>query len=243
MAALSSLQRGLSPNVGLRLQSKFEIAALSRPLERVGGDWWTVRCVSETRIVVVVGDGGGHGMLGATSGAVAKAAVEALLRRNDDTQPATIVSAVDAAFDHLGSSWLFTTCVVAVIDCERGTASFVSSGHPFPYLIADDPETGWSCAAVVVRGAICGMGAVGERPPVTVPLRPGTTVAFYTDGLIERAAPARRALGHRGLAEVLVQAVPGTSLPLACDRVMRAAEACADADDDATLLLVRVPGE
>jgi serine phosphatase RsbU (regulator of sigma subunit) len=79
------------------------------------------------------------------------------------------------------------TCVVAVVDAERRTCRFANAGHMPPLLIRPD---GTSALVRLPIDPPLGVGTIlGGRTSYrgeTVEFEPGSTLLFYTDGLVER---------------------------------------------------------
>ena len=75
------------------------------------------------------------------------------------------------------------TVLLAVIDPAAATVDYASAGHPPPLVVAPGGE-----ASFLGGGRGVPLGAL-ERAPyttATAQLEPGSTLLFYTDGLIEQ---------------------------------------------------------
>ena len=100
-----------------------------------------------------------------------------------DPDPARALDVVD----HLMALELqeaFTTGLVAIVDPLRRSMSCASAGHPGPLMWAPDETV---ADPLLERGLPLGLGSMmAQRPGIqSIPLRSGTFVLFFTDGLLE----------------------------------------------------------
>jgi serine phosphatase RsbU (regulator of sigma subunit) len=114
-------------------------------------------------------------------------------------------------------------------------ALVANAGHPPPLQITGQDARYLDSPPELLLGA----GVDAPRSTVTVALPPGSTLLFYTDGLIERRD---RSLEHT-LAEVREAAVALVDLPLEqlCDKLL--SRFAATPSDDVCLLALRTPGK
>ncbi|MDH6119060.1 SpoIIE family protein phosphatase [Kitasatospora sp. GAS204B] len=126
------------------------------------------------------------------------------------------------------------TCLYAVYDPVSRTCTVASAGHPPPAVAHPDGSTEF---LPVVPGPPLGVGGLPFES-VKVELEPGSVLALYTDGLIERGEgdiDAGMAELTRRLAVVLAQDLP---LPETGQRII-AGLPPTRLQDDVTLLLAR----
>jgi serine phosphatase RsbU (regulator of sigma subunit) len=158
------------------------IAARYRPASRqstVGGDWYDVLVLDERRVVLVVGDVVGHGMVAAAAMGRLRTAFQAIARLSAD--PGTMVVALSNQVDSIPDSFC-TTVVCAVVDLATGELTWCRAGHTPPLLLrADGPE-------LLDEPCLPPLGVALDPAPVvqTRWLRPGDRVVLYTDGVVER---------------------------------------------------------
>jgi GAF domain-containing protein/anti-sigma regulatory factor (Ser/Thr protein kinase) len=176
-----ALQRALLPPelptiAGLELASRYVPAEGSG----LGGDWYDVFELPESRIAIVVGDVVGHGVAAAAVMAQLRTALRAYAAEGHE--PADVVGAVDHLMWQLGPSAM-TTVVFLLLDPVEETLEVVNAGHLPPLLI--DPDGGTHF--LDVEGAL----PLGTSPSETyrsrtVPFPAGAGIVLYTDGLVER---------------------------------------------------------
>ena len=180
-SAARTLQRSLLPTrfpavEGLELASRF-VAAEDFG---VGGDWLDVFRLPDGGIGVVVGDVAGTGL----RAAIVMGRLRSSLRAYaiESTSPAEALDRVDRKFAHFEPDELATILYLLVSpDLSHFTAA--SRGHPPPLIALDGQD-----AMVVDCSPRPPIGAHIATPGIniTCELPIGSTVACFTDGLIER---------------------------------------------------------
>ncbi|MHB1582283.1 MAG: SpoIIE family protein phosphatase [Acidimicrobiales bacterium] len=196
---------------------------------QVGGDWYDVIDLGAGRTALVLGDVMGRGVRAAAVMGQLRSAVRAFARL--DLPPADVLEYLDAVVRDLGGEQL-VTCVYGIHDAVDGTFTFANAGHLPPLLVA-----GGARATTLRRaGPPLGAGPL-SLPEDKLALAPGSMVALYSDGLVERrdrdleegiALLADQLLEHaHGHLPARVQALVDAVLP-------------DDPDDDVALLLARV---
>jgi serine phosphatase RsbU (regulator of sigma subunit)/anti-sigma regulatory factor (Ser/Thr protein kinase) len=207
--------------------------AASRPLQ-VGGDWYDVVELEDGRIALVVGDCVGHDLAAATVMGQVRSACRALLVENPS--PSAALQGMDRFAARLAGAQC-TTAVCAVLDPETGELVYSSAGHPPPILVHADGtrqilNDGHTIALGVRRNWV--------RPEARVTLPARSTLALYTDGLVER----RRAALDHGIDRVasVVQGAQASTLDELANQVMSDLAPIGGYQDDVVLLIYRHPG-
>lgn len=155
---------------------------------RVGGDWYDSFLLPDGALTVTVGDVSGHDR----RAVVAMAQIRNLLRGlayASELSPAAALADLDRAMQGLKVGSLATAIVARVeqtpSDAERGlrTLRWSNAGHPPPVLISPD---GAATLMETEVDLMLGVTPGAARADHTVTLEPGSSVVFYTDGLVER---------------------------------------------------------
>ncbi|MER6198330.1 SpoIIE family protein phosphatase [Streptomyces sp. NPDC001586] len=194
------LQRSLLPPATSE-RPALEAAGLYLPADAdsgVGGDWFDVIPLSSARVALVVGDVAGHGlhataMMGRLRSAVRAMAdlelePEELLAHVDDMvlQVAAEAESDDPDDADAGipvpSGPAGATCLYAVYDPVTRTCVMASAGHPPPAVVSPDGTVEY---VELSPGPPLGVGG-WPFEPVERELPPGSVLALYSDGLIER---------------------------------------------------------
>lgn len=234
-----TLQQALAPQVPSRVNG-MDVAMRYQPAgahAQVGGDWVDALALPDGRVCLVVGDVMGSGIPAAATMGRLRTALTALALHEHD--PARLLADLDAM---LLPGDLLATVGLAVVDAAAGTVDVYSAGHLPVLLAGPSPDDVRFVEPARMPPVGVGWSRNGGPPePVRVALAPGTVVALCTDGLVETRADAidvrletwRRCVADR---------VPlGASRSLVDDAAALVAAMDAEADDDVTLLLARLP--
>lgn len=146
----------------------------------VGGDWYDVVVLDETRTGIMVGDCVGHGLPAAAVMGQLRSAAQALLLRA--AEPAQVLTDLDL-FGRRMPAAMCTTAFCAVIDKATSTIRYSSAGHIPPIVIAPGNYLQLLDSAMSLP---LGTTADLPRPEAQMVLPAGATLLLYTDGLIER---------------------------------------------------------
>jgi PAS domain S-box-containing protein len=255
---ISLLPRNPPALDGLEVAYKYVPA---KPLEthgqgiqtQVGGDWYDIIPLSAGRVGIVIGDVEGRGARAAAVMGQLRAALRAfaqddkppaeILRRLDDwcraLEPTQVDSPGFAAADPPTVS-----CTYLVYDAWSRTLSFANAGHMPPLLVLHHEVSQLEITHQSVLLGVRGKGVPG-LPPYREEMRylpPGSTLVFYTDGLVDR----RQRLDGQGhysdneVQQMLRQAVRDAAGGSVED-IARAAEAAVpgEIDDDMAVVVVR----
>lgn len=225
-----TLQRSLLP-AQVPSTEELEVAvryAAGAADTEVGGDWYDVLEVGAGRLVIVIGDVMGRGVPAAAVMGQLRTAARTCAQL--DLRPAEVVDVLDGVLRDVDEDAI-ATCLYAAFDPHTRELRLASAGHPPPVLREAD---GSVRALEIEVGAPLGLGDPTRE--TTVRLRPGSTLALYTDGLVETRDDDLDA-GIAALCRTLA-AGPDDLEPLA-DAVMDAL--APNSADDVALLLVRVP--
>jgi PAS domain S-box-containing protein len=197
----------------------------------VGGDWYDAFPLDGGRVGLVIGDVVGHNI----GSASVMGQMRQLLRAYavDAMQPADVLLRTARAQARLLPDAL-ATVVYALLDPATGELSYANAGHPPPVWASASGQTGYLDDA---SGVMLGVPGEAEFTVGRRTLDPGTSLLFYTDGLIE---DRRRDItdGLSALAGVMGQ-VPSLSAEKTCATVQAALLGETPRADDVCLLAVR----
>jgi serine phosphatase RsbU (regulator of sigma subunit)/DNA-binding response OmpR family regulator/two-component sensor histidine kinase len=173
------LQRSLLPERSFDLEHLDVATFYEAGVEgtQVGGDWYDIIELGAGRTAFVVGDVMGRGVRAASIMGQLRSAVRAFAQL--DLPPAEILEHLDRMVQSLQGDQI-VTCVYAVFDATDQALRFANAGHLPPLLTSRDGTVEQLTAAGPPLGA--GYFGLGTQ---AVQLSLGTSVAFYTDGLVE----------------------------------------------------------
>lgn len=195
----------------------------------VGGDWYDVVPLDDTRVALVVGDVMGRGIPAASVMGQLRIGVRAFAL--EDLPPGEVLSSLDRLVETLDGDY-FVTLLYAVWDLERDTITFANAGH-LPPLLRMPHRT-----SVFLRGNQDSPIGVHGEPYRThhVDAPPGSALLLHSDGLVEH----RNLMLERTLGTLARITASGSAQPEAlADEVLEALPP--SEDDDVTLLVAHRP--
>ncbi len=234
-----TMQRYLLPQ--LPQLSGVEMTARYLPapdVSHVGGDWYDAFPLPCGDTALVIGDVVGHDL----EAAAGMAQLRNMLRAYTWAQehpPHRTIECMDQALEHISDVYMATLVLAHLTVNEAGgwELLWASAGHPPPLLIHHD---GIAHYLEEGSGVLLGTGVSRPRADARVALPPGSTLVFYTDGLVE----ARGQSLDTGLSRMRQHAasLAHRSLDSFADQLLERARPDTN-DDDAALLVVRVPAD
>ncbi|MEV6192049.1 SpoIIE family protein phosphatase [Streptomyces sp. NPDC051920] len=178
-ALAHTLQKALLPR-SLPTFSGLDVAARYLPAGHgvdVGGDFYDLIRLDHTTAAAVIGDVQGHNVAAAALMGQVRTAVHATA----GARPDEVLARTNRVLADLEPD-LLVSCLYAHIDLARGQIGLASAGHVPPLLHRPGESPG---VLEIDPGPLLGIGVDLPYPITTVPMPPGTTLALYTDGLVE----------------------------------------------------------
>jgi serine phosphatase RsbU (regulator of sigma subunit) len=161
---------------GLRVSARYVPAQVGGD---VGGDWYDVVAVDDSRVLLVIGDVSGHGVEAATTMALVRHATLAYIA--EDHRPAAVLGKL-SEFVSRGPGDYFATVLCALIDVDGHRLTLSSAGHLAPLMLSNG---GGDYVEMQAEPPI-GFAHSAPFREATVPVPPGATLVAFTDGLVER---------------------------------------------------------
>lgn len=143
----------------------------------VGGDWYDAFEIGNGRICISVGDVTGHGLEAAITMSELRRAIRTSAVAHES--PTAALNAVDAIASSQGIG--IASAIVGFFDPASALLCYACAGHPPPVFLTAQGRA----YAVPGGGTLLGLGIGCASPERTLTLSSGTSVLFYTDGLIE----------------------------------------------------------
>ncbi|NEE20134.1 SpoIIE family protein phosphatase [Streptomyces sp. SID7499] len=215
----------------------FTAAAVYRPAaepSKLGGDWYDAIPLSGDVVAVVIGDVVGHDLHAAAAMASTRNMLRALLF-DRDSSPGAVLSRLDRTLQAVTPNPVTTTALARIEPEGPGwRLRWSTAGHVPPLLITPERRVEVLTAE---PGLPLGVDPEEPRPDHSRFLPPGTTLVFYTDGLIEHPAQAI----DRSLGELADLAAVNAALPLRDLVDALADHHPSDGHDDMAILALRTP--
>ncbi len=161
---------------GLRMDLVYEPASGAG---LVGGDFYNIFRLSETRAAVILGDITGKGAQAAASGLVVSSMLRALFA--ESRSPAAVLRRLNNALVEDPDFTSFTTLFAAIVDGEKNTVVYANAGQEEPCLLGPMGQI----ARLEVTGPVVGMLPESDYEERSLTVPPGHTLVAFTDGLTE----------------------------------------------------------
>jgi len=219
------------------------------PSAAVGGDYYTLHPLGDSRVGVFVCDVMGHGVRSALIMAVIGALVQEL--RDVAAEPNRFLTMLNQRLREIprGGSPLddFATAFYAVIDISTGTMRYADAGHPSPLHIRR--SNGGTVSQLIetreLSGPALGLFPDMEYPVCEISLESDDALVMFTDGISEAEDSMGHMLGEARLGSLVTeladQQMP-TLLPNLIERV-RQVVGHAQFEDDVCLVGMEFVGK
>ncbi|MFF6879815.1 MULTISPECIES: SpoIIE family protein phosphatase [unclassified Streptomyces] len=229
-AVARGLQEGLLPHrlpavEGLRTTGRYLPGTQGMA---IGGDWYDV-ITTGRGVALVIGDVEGHSVGAAAVMGQLRSAVHAFAA--SERPPQEVITHTNRLLTDLESD-VFATCCYIELDPGTGRALAVRAGHPPPLLRHPD---GRAETLDLAGGVMLGVQPDSVYPVTALTLAPGSVLALYTDGLVERPGSDIETgidAVRRRLSET-----PADSVEHLADRLVGTARRARERPDDVALLL------
>ncbi len=183
----------------------WQFAAHWQPARTVGGDFYDFILLSNSRLMITIGDVTDKGvpaaLVMASTRTVLRAATERLVSPGEVLKRANDVLCPDMP------AKMFVTCLCAVLDLETGRLEYANAGHNPPQQRTID-----GVVELRARGMPLGLMPNMEYEVKQTLLAPGDTVFLYSDGLVEAHSETREMFGMKRLQSLIAEHPGGEAL-------------------------------
>ena len=167
----------------------------------VGGDFCSVRKLTETEAGLFLCDVMGHGVRSALGTAIVRAMVEEISHQEKD--PAGFLAHMNRALMPIlrqGDQFLYATACYMVMDAASGILHYASAGHTVPIHLSDKGAC-WLPDQHAQVGPALAVTADAEYRSGECAVQPGDRVFMFTDGIHEVEGADREEYGELRLME------------------------------------------
>jgi len=231
------IQQGLLPQC-IPAMPGLDICGEMIPAMQVGGDYFDLIQISDSKLFVIVGDVSGKGL----SASLYMTKLQTMIKLScvDNKTPKEILVDINKRiYEELDKSW-FVTITLALFDLENRKLTFCRAGH-MPVLLASNGTV----QSYRTQGLGVGIekGIVFEKSLVEeeVELKPGQIFAFFTDGVTEAMNERSELFGDDKLNSILKNKSQYRSADIV-NEVWHSVETFrgpAEMNDDMTLLIIK----
>ncbi len=232
------IQQGLLPQC-IPDMGGLDICGEMIPAMQVGGDYYDLIQISDSKLFVVVGDVSGKGL--SASLYMTKLQTMIKLHCSEDKSPKEILNDINKRiYKEMDKSW-FVTITLALFDLKKQTLRFCRAGH-VPVLQA----TNGTVQSFRTQGLGVGLerGIVFEKSLIEeeVKLSPGQIYAFFTDGITEAMNEKNELFGDENLNSILKNKTKVRSADIVNEiwSSVQSFRGEAEVNDDMTMVVVKV---
>jgi serine phosphatase RsbU (regulator of sigma subunit) len=232
------IQQGLLPKC-IPNTNGLDICGEMIPAMQVGGDYYDLIPVSDSKLFVVVGDVSGKGL--AASLYMTKLQTMVQFACTADKTPKEIMIDLNKRFYESIERSSFVTMTLALFDTENNKVIFCRAGH-MPVLTAANAEVrSYRTQGIGVgleKGTIFNRTLVEEE----IKLKPGQIYAFFSDGITEAMNEYYDLFGEDKLSEILKGKTHKTSTEIMGEiwGSINTFRGTAEQNDDMTMVIVKV---
>jgi sigma-B regulation protein RsbU (phosphoserine phosphatase) len=212
-----------------------DVAAVNMPASHVSGDFYNWFELPDGRIVVMIGDVTGHGMAAAFLMATTQLLVRTTMPGLCD--PGACLAEVNRQLCVQVFNGQFVTMLVMVIDIRRNRLEVATAGHPPPLIGTDGRFKSLEVEPQLVLGIEPDLAFPTQR----FPLRPGTSMLLYTDGVCDATAEDGARFGLSSLTQTFSAGI--STARSAIDTVLNAISTFRGGQelaDDLTMVAIRL---
>lgn len=191
-----ALLPGKIPDIG-----GYDTAGMNLPALQVGGDYYDIIKLTDTRTAIVIADVSGKGTPASLLMANIQSAVHSYLKLYDETtfDIATVTEKINELIFENTTAEKFITFFWGILDSENNTFEYINAGHNPPLLLKNEKIIELSEGGFMIGILDAGINyEVGK-----IKLEKDDLVVFYTDGVTEAANTAGDEYGESRLSESL----------------------------------------
>jgi sigma-B regulation protein RsbU (phosphoserine phosphatase) len=213
----------------------FEIDGAWEPARVVGGDYFDVIKLSDTKVGVCIADVVGKGVSAALLMANVQASVRAFA--SESVSPADLCGRVNSVLCANIASGKFVTLFYGMLDAERMCLQYTNAGHPRPILLGTQRQV----EQLKGDGALLGVFPEWKYENSIQPLAPGDRLVLFTDGITEATMPEGEEFGEERLISVAIECAEKSTAEIKSQLLETVKKFCkSQLRDDATLIVISV---
>jgi phosphoserine phosphatase RsbU/P len=211
----------------------FEIEGAWEPARIVGGDYFDVIRLSETKVGICIADVVGKSVSAALLMANVQASVRAFAA--ESVSPSDLCSRVNSVLCSTLTSGKFVTLFYGILDAECSKLCYTNAGHQPPVLLSEKGTV----KRLDSNGALLGVFSAWKYEDSLVHLQPGDRLLLFTDGITEASLPDGEEFGEERLVECARNCPEKSTAEFAAQLLENAKSFCAShLQDDATLIVI-----
>jgi sigma-B regulation protein RsbU (phosphoserine phosphatase) len=211
----------------------YEVAGCTQPVCCVGGDYYDVVRLEDSRLALCIADVAGKGLPAALLMSNLQAVLKPLVQ--EGLAPRELCRRLNQRLCEVTPLGMFVSFFYAVLDTAANHISYCNAGHNPPLLI---PTSG-VCSELNAAGAVLGQFPDWVYEQSELRLCPGDRLVLFTDGLVEACNPLDEPFGENRLMAFAQSHAEKTAPEFLRELLDAACEHCGGRfQDDASALIV-----
>jgi serine phosphatase RsbU (regulator of sigma subunit) len=197
------IQTDLLPVVNID-ESRYQAFGRTVNAQEVGGDFFDLIQLDDTRAAFCVGDVSGHNIAAGLIMGIVKSAFRTELRYTRDLE--SIAASLNKTVIEQASKSMFVSVAAGIIDFQNRKVELINAGHP-PILHYRDRRINEIRLEGAALGLAEGLRFISKKRDIA----PGDVLFCYTDGVIESRNKSGEELGFRGFVDSIGAVEPELS--------------------------------
>jgi len=228
------IQQHLLP-VDIPQMAGYDISGASEPARHVGGDYFDVLKLSDSKLLVCIADVAGKGMPAALLMSNIQATVKTLATAI--ISPKQLCERANRIISNNTSSDKFITFFAGVLDSTNSRFTYVNAGHNPPIVFRPNGSEQLLSAG----GAVLGVFEDGSYEQAEVSLSIGDRILLYTDGVTEVMSPTGEEFGEGRLIDLVKNTATTRAAELQAAIMTNVSQFCrGNFLDDVTIVAIQV---
>lgn len=238
LAKAREIQKSLLPSIIPQVNG-LEISGTMIPAMQVGGDYFDIIKISDSKAFVIVGDVSGKGL--SASFYMSKLQTMIHLYCNEQNTPKDILTKINRTiYAEIEKNW-FITCTVAILDMDLKTMKVCRAGHT-PLIRLKDGDT----SEIIPGGIGIGLeqGDIFEEKleELELNLESNELYVFYSDGITEAMNSKKEFFGEKRFNDVLKSTGEKSTSAIQSEILnsLKLFRSNTEQNDDITFVLVKI---
>jgi sigma-B regulation protein RsbU (phosphoserine phosphatase) len=189
------IHKGLLPSVIPNIRG-YAVSASTQSVGFVGGDFYDVARISDTKIAFCIADAAGKGLPAALLMSNLQATLKSLI--GECTQPREVCTRANRILFDIMPANKFISFFYGVLDSKTNRFTYCNAGHCPPVLVRED---GRSCT-LNNSGAVFGHFSTWPYEQADVEFQRGDSLLMFSDGVVEASDPEGNQFGEEQLVQV-----------------------------------------
>ena len=212
----------------------YELAATTRPLRFVGGDYYDVARISPQHTLLCIADVAGKGLSAALLMSSLQAALKPLISQG--LEPRELCRRLNRILCDLAPVGKFISFFVAVLGSREHRLTYCNAGHNPPLLVRADGRL----VELNAAGAVLAQFPDWQYEQNDLQMRSGDKLLIFTDGLVEACNADDESLGEQNLVRIAREHPSCSAQGLMSWLMHAASQHCSGHfQDDATLMVLK----